>query len=372
MARKRLTDEELLNLLDNEAFSKYYHTHNMKDICKYFDIGTAYYHRLVRLLNLQKTDKEIIAIRQKNCLETHGVTHVNKLAKNKKKLSASMQDRGSASWETYLSKFEDKDVAIASRQQKISTTKQERYGDSKYNNREKFHSTCLERYGTENYFGSEDCIIKARESLLKRYGVDSPAKSPVIKAKMEATCLEHYGVKNNFASKDPKLNGKATMIARYGVDQPLKLREFMSKMSRNMHQIASDGTPLDSRYELLVYEFFLKAKLNPYRNFVIDYGENKRTFIDFKINDLLIEVKGAHLLKGIWNDMTTPMTEKLPIYESNNVVIITDGLAKDYIGACQGISIDCFKEVEDAELYWSKLLNLLVCGKKFITVTDIK
>ena len=53
---------------------------------------------------------------------------------------------------------------------KAIQTKEEKYGDRNYNNKQKYKSTCLERYG-----------------------VDNPQKSQIIRKKVENTCLERYG-----------------------------------------------------------------------------------------------------------------------------------------------------------------------------------
>lgn len=50
--------------------------------------------------------------------------------------------------------------------------------------------TKLEKYGSKSY----NNIEKTKQTCLKKYGVDNPQKSIVIKEKMKQTCLEKYGV----------------------------------------------------------------------------------------------------------------------------------------------------------------------------------
>lgn len=91
-------------------------------------------------------------------------------------------------------------------------TKQERYGNSKYNNTQKNKLTKLIKYGNEYYNNREGCV----ETCLKKYGVDNVSKVPEIATKAyeraKKTTLERYGVENILLlyygrnSKDSKPN----------------------------------------------------------------------------------------------------------------------------------------------------------------------
>lgn len=59
---------------------------------------------------------------------------------------------------------------------------------------------------------------KAKQTWLKKYGVDNPNKCRKVREKLEKTNLQKYGVKHNWASKDPKLNGQSTRLKKYGVE----------------------------------------------------------------------------------------------------------------------------------------------------------
>lgn len=84
----------------------------------------------------------------------------------------------------------------------------------------------------------------------------------------------------------------------------------------------------DSSYEKDVYEYCIRNKIPIERQIPLEYeynGTKHTTLIDFKIDDILFEVKGGHLLKGIYdNNGKTPINEKLNVYRQNKVILITD------------------------------------------------
>ena len=55
---------------------------------------------------------------------------------------------------------------------KIKNTKQQKYGDPTYTNREKSARTCKEKYGVDNFLSSEYAQEKLRAYNQKRYGTD--------------------------------------------------------------------------------------------------------------------------------------------------------------------------------------------------------
>jgi hypothetical protein len=57
---------------------------------------------------------------------------------------------------------------------------------------------------------------KIKETCLKKYGVDSPLKSSIIRTKIEQENIKNYGVKNNYQRKDVKEKIKKTKKEKYG------------------------------------------------------------------------------------------------------------------------------------------------------------
>ena len=78
----------------------------------------------------------------------------------------------------------------------------------------------------------EEIRRKTRETSLKKYGVEHPAKSRLCQEKKRKTVLEKYGVDCVFQSKEVKQKIRQTNIERLGVDSPLKNIQVMAKREK--------------------------------------------------------------------------------------------------------------------------------------------
>jgi hypothetical protein len=69
---------------------------------------------------------------------------------------------------------------------------------------------------------SGDLIKLAKESTLKKYGVDSTNKLNSVKIKKKKTFIDKYGVDNPMKNQEIKNKHKESLIKNYGVDNPMK------------------------------------------------------------------------------------------------------------------------------------------------------
>lgn len=108
----------------------------------------------------------------------------------------------------------------------------------------------------------------------------------------------------------------------------LKDRQTKHKNNSFKNAIASDGTKFDSNYEKDVYEFCLRNNISVERDIPIKHFKNGKefiTYIDFKLDDILFECKGTHLLEGVYDyDKEIKIQDKLAVYKEHNVIIISD------------------------------------------------
>ena len=138
---------------------------------------------------------------------------------------------------------------IDSVKQKIRNTKQERYGDPTYTNRNKINETCLKKYGrisgfnyqksketclkkygVENGGGSKEALEKINNTVKAKYGVDYFFQSERFKNKSKQTCLEKYGVEYSLQSEEIKEKIKNTCLEKYGVEYSLQSEEIKEKI----------------------------------------------------------------------------------------------------------------------------------------------
>lgn len=197
---------------------------------------------------------------------------------------------------------------------------------------EKAKKTCLERYGTEYYNQTEESKARFVSTMQAKYGVDYPMQSQELKEKHQQSCLDKYGHKTPLTL--PQVRSASL---EYHSD-PENIKNLAKKRSDSYSKnIASDGTKLDSKYEIEVHEFCLRNNLEVERQIPISYiydGKEHTTFIDFRINGILFECKGGHLLQGVYDgaEYLVPIDVKIDIYKKNNVIVITDSTAKSVFG----------------------------------------
>lgn len=290
--------------------------------------------------------------------------------------------------------------------EKVANTIEALYGDSKFRNKEKARQTTIERYGVPNFrnteksnktfeeryggrgWASPQIKEKFDRTVLEKYGCESTSQSNAVREKFKKTCLEKYGVDNpakclkvtekalntrieryGIGSPDIVVKIKETKLKRYGTDtynnrkkasetcehlygvvNPGQMREAQQKaaLTRKRTSVAADGTLLDSSWEKAVYDFCILNHIPIERNVPIYFelnGEKKVTFIDFKIDGMLFEIKAKHLLNGCFDyDKKVTIDEKLAIYREYQVCLITDyrELFEDKNLGIKGIDIGLF------------------------------
>lgn len=203
--------------------------------------------------------------------------------------------------------------------------------------KKKAEQTNLKRFGTPYAAQSEAVKQKMKAQFQDKYGVDWPVQMPDFREKSRQTCLERYDVEYVTQDKNFKQRGEQSYLRKYGVRRPMQSKYFHTKAAvfrRNIR--AADGTPLDSLYEKQVYDFCKSLGLSIERNIPIHFeyeGKSRTTFIDFRIDGILFEVKGLPYLQGVYDyAQLVPIDKKLQIYRENHVILITDSAMRDLFG----------------------------------------
>lgn len=87
----------------------------------------------------------------------------------------------------------------------------------------------------------------------------------------------------------------------------------------------------DSLWEKRFEEFLIRLGISFERNVPVSYtdSDNKphTTLIDYKVEDLLIEVKGSHLLTGTFAEVTH-IEDKIKLYREKHIIVITGDTPK--------------------------------------------
>ena len=171
--------------------------------------------------------------------------------------------------------------------QKIKKTKEERYGDSNYNNPDKGVVTRIQLYGDGNY-NNPDQIIRTNQ---ERYGANSYTASDKCKGELEKKNMEKYGVRYSIQSTEIKDKIKKTNVDRYGYESVFSDPNYRKKYNVNKSKI----------------ELEVCHQLNGERHFV--YGDKE---FDIKVGNNLYEIDG-----DFWHPVTL---ERLTISQINSVI----------------------------------------------------
>lgn len=223
---------------------------------------------------------------------------------------------------------------------KVAKTNLRKYGvDTPFKSLEvqnKSAKTNLAKYGTIYPSQNQQVKDKIRNTVEERYGGFTLA-SPILRKKVEETCVERYGTTHPIKNKKILEKRVNTTQQRYGVSYTSQLAETHKKASDSRKScIASNGVCVDSKYELIVYEFCLRNGIPfKYHPKQVEYeveGIKHRTMIDFEIDGQLFEVKGGHLLHGCFEYAHVPINAKLDAYRKNHVIVVTDESGSDIFG----------------------------------------
>ena len=223
------------------------------------------------------------------------------------------------------------------------------------------------------FYCSKSCImLKSHQNMDYKKRGETYSKNyhsnPHANDKRASTLLRVYKVDNIF--KDGNYM-KQKYKEKLGVENPSQLRYVtMKKVNTMQNAIAIDGSKFDSNYEKYLYEYFLTLNFKIERLIPIEYNyKNKKhiTWVDFKINNYLIECKGGHLLTGDFDGNNISTKRKLQVYSENNIILVTDKAGLKY---CIDnkiklvvITIDLFK----SDTNWDIIKQLIFNGGMTIT-----
>lgn len=202
--------------------------------------------------------------------------------------------------------------------------KREQTNVQKYGTRVVSQNSTVKVKLSEAYYAKSDQRVA---TCVQRYGTDNPTKSAEVRNKISTTV----------SSVDCQNRITTTCVEKYGVPHSSAVPEIHQKSWNTRKGIrATDGTPLDSSWEKLVYDFWASLGLTVERNVPIQFeynGKQHTTFIDFRVDGLLFEVKGKPYLDGVYDyKQAVPIDRKLEVYKDNHVILITSDHSKGMFG----------------------------------------
>lgn len=214
---KRLLFEDYVAMINKDELYKKYIIENLtgKDCANYFNVGTSMLSRLLKYYNIGKPT------------ELH-TTNIKKI-KEEKYGNANYNNQAKRS-ETNISKYGvDNQFKRTDLMTEVRTKNLEKYGSK--NNIYKNLQTRSENSGSlaESY---KNQIIKTRQTVLAKYGVDWASKAEIvkttIKSSLKETFLEKYNCENYWASAEAtRSNGSKNSHANINFENLLKANNII-------------------------------------------------------------------------------------------------------------------------------------------------
>lgn len=179
----------------------------------------------------------------------------------------------------------------------------------------KYKNTLLAKYGVENVSQLESIKLKKRATTLKNYGVEHNSQSQQIKNKKIATCLKNNGVEYPSQSNEIRNKSKQTCLINYGVEHPTQNDKIMENVSKKCYKEKTFIFPSGKEIKCQGYEPFALKEIienNIEENTIItgcknvptiwyndDSGKKHKHYVDIFLSfeNKCIEVKSTWTIK---------------------------------------------------------------------------
>ena len=151
----------------------------------------------------------------------------------------------------------------------------------------KAKETFLKKYGVDNPAKSKEVLAKMQKTNLEKYGVEYSAQADVVKERVKKTNLERYGVEYSFQADLVKGKIKATNLDRYGVDNPSKSDVIKSKIVKSNRKNLGVDYPMQSK------EVMDKSRVTSLEKYGTEYP-NQSDIVKSKIDASTLEHYGVN------------------------------------------------------------------------------
>lgn len=151
----------------------------------------------------------------------------------------------------------------------------------------KAKETFLKKYGVDNPAKTKEVKDKMRKTTLERYGVEHSSQSVVVKEKNRQSNLAKYGVEYSFQANEVKEKIKQTNLDKYGVDNPSKSEVIKQRI------VASNRKHLGVDYPMQSREVMDKSRVTSLEKYGTEYP-NQSDIVKSKIEATTLEHYGVN------------------------------------------------------------------------------
>ena len=150
----------------------------------------------------------------------------------------------------------------------------------------KAKETFLKKYGVDNPAKSKEVVAKIQKTNLERYGNICSVQADVVKEKAKATNLKKYGVEYSFQAEEVKEKIKTTNLERYGVDNPSKSDIIKDRI------VESNRRNLGVDYPMQSEEVMDKSRVTSFEKYGTEYP-NQSDIVKQHIRESNLEKYGV-------------------------------------------------------------------------------
>ena len=151
----------------------------------------------------------------------------------------------------------------------------------------KAKETFLKKYGVDNPAKSKEVLAKIQKTNLERYGVEYSAQSDIVKGKVKTTNLKKYGVEYSFQANEVKDKIKSTNLERYGVDNPSKSDIIKTRIVESNRKNLGVDYPMQSK------DVMDKSRVTSFEKYGTEYP-NQSDIVKSKIDASTLEHYGVN------------------------------------------------------------------------------
>lgn len=172
----------------------------------------------------------------------------------------------------------------------------DKYGDYYCNKcgRIRAKQTMIQKYGTDSYLKTIEGKERVTRTNIERYGVSRATKLDEIKEKIKQTNIEKYGHSCSFQNEDVKNKYRENSLKKYGVEYPLQLPSVREKITKTLCENNSQKVSKQQRYINDLYGGILNY---PFKSYAFD--------IYLKTDNIDVEYNGGgHKLNVLSGRMT--------------------------------------------------------------------
>lgn len=182
---------------------------------------------------------------------------------------------------------------------KISMTKEQRYGDKNFNNPQKGKQTRSIHAKDPDF--QADINRRIQQTSTDRYGVPHPMKCDEVAQRSQAnaqkTLSDRYGVHTYMKTPQFQQECIDTWIQNYGVDHPMKCPEVRIRQQQSTASYICDDILFDSSWEVSFYLYHKilghDVKYNDELTFQYECNSKQHAYIpDFIVDRKVYEIKG--------------------------------------------------------------------------------